>query len=70
MTGVIAFEIETGSAKISDQGVEDDEEDYEIPVWAGVLPLTLSTGSLIDDKRVLPGVVPSDAVKSMQNRKI
>lgn len=70
MTGVIAFEIETGSAKISDSGVDDEEEDYEIPVWAGVLPLTLSIGSLVNDDRLLPGVAPSDAVKALQNRKI
>ncbi len=70
MTGVIALEIETGSAKISNQGVDDEEEDYEIPVWAGVLPITLSIGSLIDDERLLPGVAPSDAVKAMQNRTI
>jgi nitroimidazol reductase NimA-like FMN-containing flavoprotein (pyridoxamine 5'-phosphate oxidase superfamily) len=70
MTGVIALEIETGSAKISDQGVDDEEEDYEIAVWAGVLPITMSIGSLIDDDRLLPGVAPSDAVKAMQNRTI
>lgn len=70
MTGVIAFEIETGSAKISDQGVDDEEEDYEIPVWAGVLPLTMSIGAPVDDDRLLPGVAPSEVVKAMQSRKI
>jgi hypothetical protein len=70
MTGVIALDIETASAKISDEGVEDEEEDYEIPVWAGVLPITSTTGSLVDDQRLLPGVEPSAVVKAMQNRKI
>ena len=70
MTGVIAFEIETGSAKIAGSGVDDDEEDYEIPVWAGVLPVTLSIAGMVDDERLLPGVEPSDVVKAMQNRKI
>jgi nitroimidazol reductase NimA-like FMN-containing flavoprotein (pyridoxamine 5'-phosphate oxidase superfamily) len=70
MTGVIALEIETGSAKIADSGVEDEEEDYEIPVWAGVLPMTLSTAELVDDQRLLPGVEPSAAVRAMQNRTI
>jgi nitroimidazol reductase NimA-like FMN-containing flavoprotein (pyridoxamine 5'-phosphate oxidase superfamily) len=70
MTGVIALEIETASAKISDEGVEDEEEDYEIPIWAGVLPITSTTGSLVDDERLLPGVEPSAVVKAMQNRKI
>ena len=70
MTGVIAFEIETGSAKIADSGVDDDEADYEIPVWAGVLPMTSATAEIVDDQRLLPGVEPSAAVRAMQNRKI
>jgi nitroimidazol reductase NimA-like FMN-containing flavoprotein (pyridoxamine 5'-phosphate oxidase superfamily) len=70
MTGVIALEIDTASAKISDDGVEDEAEDYEIPIWAGVLPITSTTGSLVDDERLLPGVEPSAVVKAMQNRKI
>ena len=70
MTGVIALEIDTASAKISDNGVEDEDDDYEIPVWAGVLPITSSFGSLADDDRLLPGVEPSAGVRAMQNRKI
>lgn len=70
MTGVIALEIDTASAKISDNGVDDEEEDYEIPVWAGVLPVTSVTGSLQDDDRLVPGVEPTAAVKALQKRKI
>ena len=70
MTGVIALEIDTASAKISDSGVEDEDEDYEIPIWAGVLPLMSSMGSLVDDERLLGGVEPSAVVGAMQNRKI
>ena len=70
MTGVIALEIDTASAKIADDGVEDEDYDYEIPIWAGVLPITSMTGSLVDDDRLLPGVEPSAAVRALQNRKI
>lgn len=70
MTGVIALEIETASVKISDNGVDDEPDDYDLPVWAGVLPLTSVTGSLVDDDRLLPGVAPSAAVKALQARKI
>ena len=70
MTGVIALEIETASAKISDDGVDDEDDDYQIPVWAGVLPITSSIGALENDDRLLPGVEPSDIVRAMQNRKI
>jgi len=70
MTGVIALEIDTASAKIAEDGVEDEDDDYEIPIWAGVLPITSMTGSLVDDDRLLPGVEPSAAVRALQNRKI
>lgn len=68
MTGVIQLDIESASAKISASGVEDEDDDYDIPVWAGVLPITTSIGLHEDDERLLPGVVASDAVKAMQNR--
>ena len=68
MTGVIQLDIESASAKISAAGPEDEDEDYDIPIWAGVLPIKTSIGSLEDDVRLLPGVEPSDVVKAMQNR--
>jgi len=70
MTGVIALDIASASAKISDAGVEDEDDDYEIPVWAGVLPITSTIGPLVDDDRLLPGAEPSDIVKAMQGRTI
>ncbi len=70
MTGVIALEIDTASAKIADSGVEDEDDDYEIPVWAGVLPITTSIGPPVDDDRLLPGVEPSGVVTALQSRKI
>lgn len=70
MTGVITLEIETASAKISDNGVEDEDDDYEIPVWAGMLPIQATIGPLEDDDRLLPGAVPSDVVKALQGRTI
>ena len=70
MTGVIALEINTASAKIADNGVDDEDDDYEIPVWAGVLPITLSFGSLVNDDRLIPGVEPSGVVTALQSRKI
>lgn len=70
MTGVIALPIESASAKISAGPPDDEDEDYDIPVWAGVLPITCTTGELIGDDRVLAGVTPSDVVRALQNRRI
>jgi nitroimidazol reductase NimA-like FMN-containing flavoprotein (pyridoxamine 5'-phosphate oxidase superfamily) len=70
MTGVIAMDVETGSAKISAKMPDDDPEDYDIPVWAGILPLTTRTGALQEDSRLVEGVEPSGIVLAMQHRMI
>lgn len=68
MTGVIAMTIDSASAKVSAKMPDDDKEDYDIPVWAGILPLASTLGTLQDDGRLLEGVEPSAAVLSLQNR--
>jgi len=68
MTGVIALEIEAASAKISSGMPDDEDEDYEIPVWAGVLPLNLAFGELQADDRVLEGVEASAVVRSLEGK--
>lgn len=69
MTGVVALEIETASAKVADKPVpEDEEEDYAIPVWAGILPLTAAYQSLVGDDRLIEGVEPSEAVMALQGK--
>lgn len=68
MTGVIAVKIDAASAKVSAGMPVDEPDDYAIPVWAGVLPLTSQSQSLQDDDRVLPGVTASAAVRALQNR--
>jgi nitroimidazol reductase NimA-like FMN-containing flavoprotein (pyridoxamine 5'-phosphate oxidase superfamily) len=70
MTGVIALDIESASAKISAGMPEDEEEDYAIPIWAGVLPLTATYTELVADERVPAGVEPGAAVKALQNRSL
>ena len=70
MTGVIALKIETASAKISAGLPDDEDEDYAIPIWAGVLPVTTKIGTLQDDDRLLPGATASDAVRALQQRKL
>ena len=69
MTGVVALSIDAASAKVSDKPYPDDEEaDYSIPVWAGILPLTSAYQTLRDADRLIDGVEPSDAVRAMQGK--
>jgi len=68
MTGVIAIDIESASAKVATGMPEDEDEDYGIPVWAGVLPLRAQFTTLQTDDRVLDGVEASDAVGAMEGK--
>lgn len=43
-TTVLAFELSEVSAKIRDGGVEDEPEDMNDPVWAGVVPMHRTFG--------------------------
>ncbi len=70
MTGVIRLDIQAASAKVSDGMPDDEEEDYDTPVWAGVLPLESAFTELRGDDRVLAGVEPSAAVRQLQGRKL
>jgi len=53
-TTVLSLPIDEASAKIRTGPPLDDEEDYALGVWAGVLPLQLTAESPIADPR-LPG---------------
>jgi uncharacterized protein len=55
-TMVLALPIEEASAKVRTGGPVDDEEDYDLPVWAGVIPVRLAYGEPVDDGRVVVGV--------------
>ena len=68
MTGVIELAIDKASAKISEGHPDDEDEDYDIPIWAGVLPITTRVGRMVDDERLLPGVEATDVVRRMQDR--
>ncbi|MFL6248075.1 MAG: pyridoxamine 5'-phosphate oxidase family protein [Thermoanaerobaculia bacterium] len=56
-TLVLAMSIDEASAKIRAGGPADDEEDYALPIWAGVLPLKLTPGEPVADERAA-GDVP------------
>ncbi len=56
-TQVVSIKIEEASAKIRTGLPSDDEEDYALPIWAGVLPIQEMTLPPIRDER-LAGDVP------------
>ena len=55
-TVVLALPLEEVSAKLRTGDPKDDEEDYDLPYWAGILPLALEPGRPVPDSRLKPGV--------------
>ena len=57
-TMVLALPIQEASAKVRSGPPNDDEADYSLPVWAGVIPLRLAAAEAICDPRLRPGIEP------------
>ncbi|MBV9301201.1 MAG: pyridoxamine 5'-phosphate oxidase family protein [Acidobacteriaceae bacterium] len=55
-TSVIEFSIDEASAKVRQGPPLDDEEDYSLPVWAGVVPIRLQMTTPIPDSRLPEGI--------------
>ena len=56
-TTVLWMDLDEVSAKIRTGPPVDDEPDYALPTWAGVLPVTPVTGTPQPDPRLGPGTV-------------
>ncbi len=56
MTKVLEFSIDEASSKMRSGPPLDDESDYGLPVWAGVLPLAVKAETPIPDARLVNGV--------------
>ena len=56
-TSILKFRIEEASAKIRTGPAVDDEEDYVLDVWAGVLPVRTTYGNLQRDEQLKENVI-------------
>jgi hypothetical protein len=61
-TAVLSLPIEEASAKVRTGPPVDDEEDYGLDIWAGVLPLRLTPGRPIPDPRLASGIALADSI--------
>ena len=57
-TLVLALPLSEVSAKVRTGPPLDDEEDYALPVWAGVIPLRLAASAPVSDPRLDPDIEP------------
>ncbi len=61
-TTILSMEIDEGSAKIRTGPPGDDEEDYALPIWAGVIPVRTVVDAPVDDPRNLPEMTPPEHI--------
>lgn len=57
-TTVLALSLDEASAKVRTGPPGDDEEDYALPIWAGVIPVRQQVLAPVDDPRLMPGLTP------------
>lgn len=64
-TSVVALSLESASAKIRVGAPSDDEEDYALPIWAGVLPLRQQALALEPDPKLNAGIPVPDYLEKL-----
>jgi len=62
-TSLLALPIETFSTKVRTGPPSDSKSDLDAPVWAGVVPLSLTAGEPIGSPDLLPGITPPEYLK-------
>jgi nitroimidazol reductase NimA-like FMN-containing flavoprotein (pyridoxamine 5'-phosphate oxidase superfamily) len=67
-TTVLEFSIEEASSKVRSGPPLDDESDYGLPVWAGVLPLAMKSRPPMPDDKLIEGVTLPDYVRRFDAR--
>jgi hypothetical protein len=67
-TSILRLAISEVSAKLRTGPVQDDEEDYALPVWAGVLPLRLTASEPERDERCDAALAVPKSVRNFDQR--
>jgi nitroimidazol reductase NimA-like FMN-containing flavoprotein (pyridoxamine 5'-phosphate oxidase superfamily) len=67
-TMILRLPINEASAKIRTGGPTDDEEDYSLPIWAGVLPLNLVPRAPVADSRLPAGIAAPEYLNRYARR--
>lgn len=67
-TTVLTVPIDEASAKVRTGDPIDDEEDYEMDVWAGVIPLVMTPNAPLGDTRLKNGISVPEHVSRYRRR--
>ena len=66
-TTIVSIPIELASAKVRVGPPKDDEDDYQLPVWAGVLPIKQQISSPQNDPKLADDIVVPDYIVDYVN---
>jgi uncharacterized protein len=69
-TTVLSLPLTEASAKVRTGPPLDDEEDYTLPIWAGVIPLRLIPDAPVDDPKLKVEIAAPDYVRRYGRRTI
>jgi len=62
-TLIVAVDIEEFSAKIRGDHVADEPADYDLPIWAGSIPLSTRIGAPVPDPELADGIEIPESVR-------
>ena len=65
-TTMLSLSLDEASAKVRNGPPGDDEEDYALPIWAGLIPMRTEILAPTADGRNLPGLTLPDHVRSFK----
>ncbi len=65
-TTVMSMPIGEASSKIRMGPPGDEEEDYALPIWAGVIPVRMSVSDPVPDPRNIEGIEPPGHVRDFR----
>jgi hypothetical protein len=65
---VLALSLEEASVKVRTGPPKDDPEDYQLDIWAGVIPAAVSFGPAEPDPALKPGLDAPDHIIALAAR--
>ena len=68
-TTLVSLPITEASAKIRSGPASDDEQDYSLPIWAGVIPLEFRAATPLADEKLAPSIPMPDYVTTYRRPK-
>lgn len=67
-TSFVSISIDSATAKIRTGPPGDDDEDYQLPVWAGVVPIRQHFDTPVDDPLLNDGIALPDYMTNYQRK--